>query len=242
MCVAAAVLAASRTVPRERSLPALRPDLVAQLHPTRNGSLDPATLGAGSAQKVWWTCVTCGHEWRAAVSNRSQGGGCPPCGRRAANDGNALVPLERSLRHLAPQLIAELDPERNPPLNPETVAAKSSRKLWWRCLSCAHRWQAPPASRLRGHGCPRCGRARGAETRRRTTSIVPERSLAVKFPQLATELHPDRNGDLDPWKIAAMANLSVWWKCNRCDYEWRTRPSHRSAGSGCPRCARHRKR
>src|SRR5450432_2861735 len=43
---------ARRRISPGRSLGALRPDLVAELHPVRNGDLDPFMLGPSSAQKL----------------------------------------------------------------------------------------------------------------------------------------------------------------------------------------------
>ena len=36
-------------------------------HPTRNGDLKPNDVTYGSDRTVWWQCVECGHEWKAAV-------------------------------------------------------------------------------------------------------------------------------------------------------------------------------
>jgi rubrerythrin len=59
--------------------------VVAELHPTRNGYLDPYALGASAKQKVWWQCRHCGREWQAPVAQRSQSpGGCPSCAKRRA--------------------------------------------------------------------------------------------------------------------------------------------------------------
>src|SRR5207253_1198304 len=47
------------------------PDLVAQWHPTRNGTLLPADVNAGSHRKVWWRCPNGpDHEWCASVKTR----------------------------------------------------------------------------------------------------------------------------------------------------------------------------
>jgi rubrerythrin len=59
-----------------------RPELAAELHPTRNGNLHPYTLGAASMQTVWWRCARCGNEWQATVANRARGTGCPSCWRK----------------------------------------------------------------------------------------------------------------------------------------------------------------
>ena len=68
------------TVPIERSLGVRRPDLVAELHPTMNGELDPYALGASSHRRLWWRCAA-GHEWQTTVNTRSRGCGCPTCSR-----------------------------------------------------------------------------------------------------------------------------------------------------------------
>ena len=61
----------------ENDLATLRPELAAQWHPTRNGSLTPEDLTAGTRRKVWWRCDK-GHEWQASVLSRtSLGNGCP---------------------------------------------------------------------------------------------------------------------------------------------------------------------
>jgi hypothetical protein len=41
------------TVPIERSLGVRRPELVAELHPTMNGELDPYAIGASSHRRLW---------------------------------------------------------------------------------------------------------------------------------------------------------------------------------------------
>jgi DNA-directed RNA polymerase subunit RPC12/RpoP len=144
-----------RTVARERSLGFLRPDLLAEWRPTRNGELDPFATALRSQQRVRWRCAACGHEWRASVNNRSRHG-CPACERRT----RGLVERERSLAARRPALLAEWHPTRNSELDPERVAPGSGRKLWWRCSACEHDWQATANSRNRGTGCPACWRRR----------------------------------------------------------------------------------
>lgn len=78
---------ARRTVPRERSLAFLRPELAAELHPSRNATLDPNALGASSNLPVWWRCGRCGFEWQQRVSKRTRrpgGGRCPACSESAS--------------------------------------------------------------------------------------------------------------------------------------------------------------
>ena len=55
------------------------PLLAAEWHPTKNGSLKPTDVTAGSGKKVWWKCPVCGNEWPAEISSRNKGRGCPKC-------------------------------------------------------------------------------------------------------------------------------------------------------------------
>lgn len=139
-----------RAVHRARSLLDARLDLVAELHPTRNGDLDPQLLAAHSNFKIWWLCPN-GHEWLASVAARSRGSGCPSC--VAARP----VPEGCSLAHRCPELAAEWHPTRNGELDPGSVTPGSSWKVWWRCRF-GHEWQAVVSKRTAGTGCPVCRR------------------------------------------------------------------------------------
>lgn len=229
----------TRAVARWRSLAANRPNLVAELHPTRNGELDPYRIGASSTRKLWWLCRACAHEWRASPAHRSRGRGCPSCARTRQGHRQGRVPRQRSLAAKHPELLAELHPTRNGELDPYQLPARSSRKIWWRCGGCGYAWQAVVGNRSNGSGCPRCGQ----RERARTLARVPrERSLAVKHPQLVAELHPSRNQDLDPYSLAPGSDRKIWWQCRECGHTWNAAPKGRTArGYGCPRCARRRR-
>lgn len=55
------------------------PDVVEDWHPTKNGTLKPTDVTAGSNRKVWWICRK-GHEWQASIGSRTLlRAGCPIC-------------------------------------------------------------------------------------------------------------------------------------------------------------------
>ena len=66
------------------------PLLVAEWHPTMNGSLSPDDYLHQSGKKVWWKCEY-GHEWDARVHTRVKGSGCPYCNHRLASPDNNLT-------------------------------------------------------------------------------------------------------------------------------------------------------
>lgn len=68
----------------ENSVAALRPDLVMEWHPEKNGSLNPTDMSLGSDRTIWWRCKF-GHEWSATMYNRDHNGsGCPRCTRQSS--------------------------------------------------------------------------------------------------------------------------------------------------------------
>ena len=180
------------------------PQLAAEWHPTKNGDLRAENVTAGSNKKVWWQCQS-GHEWQATVSNRALGRGCPYCANKKVDQSNCLATTH-------PHLVAEWHPTRNGLLRPEDITASSSRKVWWICPAAEdHEWEARPADRRQGYGCPFC-------TGRRVTK---SNSLAATRPDLAKEWHPTKNGNLTPWDVTRGSGKKVWWKCPTAeDHEW----------------------
>jgi len=200
----------------ERNLAALRPDLVAEWHPERNGDLSPADILPKSNRTVWWQCRS-GHEWAVAPVDRSSSG-CPFCQGR-------LPTPERNLAVLHPAIAAQWHPDRNGGLLPTEVTPRTDMRAWWRCHA-GHEWNTAIDDRTcRNAGCPYCA----------GNLPTPEHNLAALRPDLAEEWHPDRNGDLRPDQVAPLAHIPIWWRCS-AGHEWRTKVAHR-ATAGCPYCA-----
>ena len=55
--------------------------------------------------------------------------------------------------------------------------------------------------------------------------------------ELMKEWIYEKNTDIDLDKITSGSEKKAWWKCSRCGFEWITRISTRTHGSGCPSCA-----
>jgi hypothetical protein len=85
------------------SLTSLHPEIAAEWHPTKNGTVTPDRVVAGSNKSYWWQCARDpSHEWRAVVASRTQQGtGCPTCNR-----GWSLAALRAFVASLAPHLDA----------------------------------------------------------------------------------------------------------------------------------------
>jgi hypothetical protein len=140
-----------RRVTPDKSLAALRPDLLQEWHPTRNVDVLPDSITPQSSKKVWWQCKTNpDHEWQSTVNNRYNGNGCPYCSGRKATKATSLLAEN-------PAVCKEWHPIKNGDLTPDQVRPNSHRKAWWQCSrNPKHEWNANIQSRNRGAGCPYC--------------------------------------------------------------------------------------
>ncbi|MBR2372058.1 MAG: hypothetical protein IKA90_04215, partial [Clostridia bacterium] len=67
-----------------------------------------------------------------------------------------------------------------------------------------------------------------------------DESFADKFPELANEWHPIKNGTLKPTMFKPYSTHKVWWICPICKNEYQASIAHRSYGSACKKCAMKR--
>jgi hypothetical protein len=206
----------------------LRPDLAAQWCADRNGKLTPADVTLGSDRRVWWRCAKDRrHVWQTGVANRVRGTGCPFC------VGQQRGP-ERSLAVRAPRVAALWDEKRNAPLTELEVQLHSHRRVFWRCPKGPdHRWAQSIGSRVRAKSpCPFCAGKRFSVTN----------SLAAKYPKVAAQWHPTRNGALRARDVTAYASTKVWWRC-AFGHDFQGFIGNRTRhGTGCPVCPRRRGR
>lgn len=200
------------------------PELAAQWHPTKNGTLSPCQITRGSVEKVWWL-GECGHEWEATVLNRVHGSGCPVC------NGKKVLPGCNDLATIKPELAAQWHPTKNGALTPYDVTKGCNRKVWWQCDK-GHEWQASPTARRVATECPHCKKQKAMEEKG---------SLKETHPELAAQWHPTQNGDLTPADVTFGSAKAVWWKCQN-GHEWKATIGSRARGSGCALCYWNRMR
>ena len=204
----------------QTSLGLINPKLAEEWNYEKNGRLTPYDVKASSTKKVWWKCNK-GHEWEATIASRNEGNGCPYCSnKKVLKSYNDLATTE-------PKLAKEWNYEKNKGLTPEMVTFGSSKKVWWICEK-GHEWEATIGSRSSNHGCPYCSNKK---------VLKGYNDLATINPKLAKEWNYEKNQFL-PSDILPFSNKKVWWKCNKCGYEWQYKICHRSNGYGkCPYCS-----
>ena len=131
---------------------------------------------------------------------------------------------DRNLASKHPELVVQWHPTRNGDLKPEMISPGSDRKVWWLCEK-GHEWESAVSSRAAGVGCPYCA----------AKLATSDHNLAVKFPEIAREWHPFKNGDFLPVNALPHSGKRVWWICDK-GHEWKASIAGRTGGSGCPNC------
>lgn len=61
-------------------------------------------------------------------------------------------------------------------------------------------------------------------------------SFANKYPHIATEWHPTKNGNLTPDMVSCNSAKKVWW-LGECGHEWQAVVHSRASGKACPYCS-----
>ena len=204
---------------KKESLAITNPEISKQWHPTKNEK-KPADYTSGSDKLVWWKCEK-GQEWQARINDRTKerNVNCP-CSRKKACP-------ETSLENLRPDLVKEWHPTKNEK-TPADYRLYSNKYVWWLCPeSREHEWQAKIVIRKKNKtGCPFCSGRRAWSGN----------SLEKLHPDLTKEWHPTKNGDKTPSNFTPFSNKVIWWKCNKCDHEWKSVIYSRTDGNGCPNC------
>lgn len=127
------------------------PEVIKQLHPTKNGKLKPKDLRATERKLVWWKCPKGkDHEWQAQVATKTGGSlGCPFCV-------STKVSITNCLATRFPKIAKEWHPTRNKQKTPKTVTGSTASKYWWKC-KLGHVWfQGVQVRTIRGSNCPTC--------------------------------------------------------------------------------------
>ena len=193
--------------------------LMAEWDWEKNGELSPSEITTGSNKKVWWHCIN-NHQWEMRPSQRNRGQGCPYCSNRQVWAGY------NDLASTHPAIASQWDTDKNTFL-PQEVTFGSNKKVYWKC-SLGHSYLMSIHKKIgRNAGCPICS---GHKT------VTGINDFATNFPNLASEWHPTKNGDLDPGSLSKKNGKKVWWMC-QYGHEWQaTLKDRANDNTGCPIC------
>ena len=202
-----------------RDLKVCAPQIAAQWHPTKNGTLTPGDVTPGSRRYVWWQCEQ-GHTWMASPRVRMYGTGCPICAKQRSE-------AEGTLDTRFPMLAKEWHPTRNGARKVSDVSPSSTKTVWWQCEN-GHEWREPVKNRTeKGDGCPVCS---GKQLLRGYND------LKTVSPAVAAEW-AEENGSMTPQDVTAASKRRVFWECPK-GHVWKASVADRVQGiRTCPYCS-----
>ena len=204
------------------SLAEVHPELVSEWS-EKNLPLTPDDITFGSNKKVWWRGA-CGHEWQTSVKARSNGEKCPICSGARVIAGIFLKGFN-DLQTTHPEIASEWS-EKNLPLKPDEVNAKSRKNVWWRCGKCGNEWKSVINARVKGTVCPVCAERE---------VLAGYNDLATTDNQLLSEWDYEQN-KLKPTEVSRTSAKRAWWKC-RHGHSWSMKINERTIlNKGCRIC------
>ena len=141
------ICSGARVVTGINDLSTLKPELASEW--SDKNEKKPTEVMAFANSKAWWKCRTCGYEWNTLISTRSGGSKCPCC------SGYTFIKGRNDLKSTHPQIAKEWS-EKNYPLQPDEVNAKSRKNAWWQCRY-GHSWSMKiNECTVLGKGCRIC--------------------------------------------------------------------------------------
>ena len=199
-------------------LATLLPDIAAEWS-DRNYPLLPTQVTVFANRKAWWKCKDCGREWNTLISTRSGGSKCPYCSGYIFSKGF------NDLQTTHPEIASEWS-EKNLPLKPDEVNAKSRKNVWWKCRKCGNEWKSVVNARVKGTVCPVCAERE---------VLAGYNDLATTDSQLLSEWDYEQN-KLKPTEVSRTSAKRAWWKC-RHGHSWSMKINERTIlKKGCRFC------
>lgn len=202
-----------------------RPDVLQDWDYDLNGTLSPESVSVCSKKRIWWKCKN-GHSYQISAAQKTHGQGCPLCA------GKYCVSGINDFATMCPDMLKEWDYTANVGLDPKTIYYKSSKvRVHWKCQF-GHQWETRLCNRVEHHsGCPICAG---------NVVLAGFNDLLSGFPNIAAEWNYERNSPLLPSEVSRFSTKKVWWKCEKCNYEWTAQISNRTGNkSGCPNCRKY---
>lgn len=195
---------------------------------SENNTISPDNVSYGSIKVVKWVCDK-GHTWETSVNKMTSRAslGCPYCASQKVWRGY------NDLQTKDPEVATEWHPTKNKNLYPYEVTVSSNKLIWWLC-PLGHEYEAMVSSRTRAsrkRGCPYCANKRLLRGFNDLESVCPE---------VATEWHPTKNGELKPSDVFSSSSQVIWWRCPKGHDYQATLNSRIQKGkqyTGCPICS-----
>lgn len=148
-----------------------------------------------------------------------------------------IVKGKNDIFTLNPEWLLYCDLEKNKEENIDvySLARYSHNEVNWECKNCGIKFKRKLSNIKDEILCNSCALKKG-NNEKYLEIIKQNGSLKSKFPELAKEWHPTKNGDLTPEQVTSGSAKKVWWICDK-GHEWEAVIGSRvGADRKCPIC------
>ena len=149
-------------------------------------------------------------------------------GRKCSFCTGKRIGPKNNLEFVFPEIAKEWHPTKNKTKPNQHYSGETKPKRWWIC-NIGHEYQAPISYRTgkRKTGCPYCAGQK----------VGKDNNLEFKFPSIAKEWHPIKNGSTKPSDVMPGTDKKYWWLCEK-GHEYQATPDKRTGKdkTGCPYC------
>ena len=211
-------------------------------HPTMNGDTKPRDIAKRTHDEYWFKCLDCHHEFKKPVSflrvkNDIEGWGCPYCSkthRKLCDDVECQFCYENSFAS-HPKSI-HWHPTMNGDLEPIGVTRCNDLKVWFKCDTCPHNFEATISHINGGTWCPYCVEPVKKLCKDKSCHHCLLKSFA-SHPR-ADQWHPTKNHPITPRDVArGSSTQKYWFKCDKCPHDFLGDLANiSSSGQWCPYC------
>ena len=212
-------------------------------HPTMNGDTKPGYIAKRTHDEYWFKCLDCHHEFKKPVSflrveNDIEGWGCPYCSkthRKLCDDVECKFCHENSFASC--EKSKYWHPTMNDKLKPRQVTRSNDLKVWFKCDTCSHNFEATIHHIINGTWCPYCVEPVKKLCKDESCHHCLLKSFA-SHPR-ADQWHPTKNKQVTPRDVARSSTTQrYWFKCDKCPHDFLGDLANiASSGQWCPYCA-----
>ncbi len=137
----------------------------------------------------------------------------------------------KSLLKLFPDIAKEWHPTKNDRLLPSMVSYGTPKKVWWKCPH-GHEYRMEVYTRtVLKCNCPICNKKKVLK------GYNDLENWCVKHNRRDLLLEWDARNDKSPSEYFPHSDHKVWWKCQKCGYQWEAKIDSRTRmHAGCPKC------
>ena len=188
-----------------------------------NGEDTPDTVSYGSAKEFAWRCNNNPkHIFKKKVLQMFNNKTGEPIGCIYCEAERPLpFPGETDLFSILPLAREMWDYDKNVGFDTNCIHPGTPTKAWFKCEN-GHSFERDICRFVKNQSCPECKELK---------------NVIAKFPHMVKQWHFEKNVGVDINLTSANSSQMVWWRCKKCNYEWKAKISSRHASKGlCPCC------